>query len=339
VKDYTELVKNPNIQIFLSLIRHTEGAAYDTLFGGGKFSEFDDHPRQAITRNLGGKPITSTAAGAYQFLSRTWDECRQALSLPDFTPPSQDMAAVFLIDRRGALSSVMLGDWQGAILKCNREWASLPGSPYGQPTYNMTKCLAFIAQQTGGDAVASAPFQQPTEKGNNMAPFILAALPSLLQAAPALIRIFGKGEQAEKNAKSAEIVAEIAKTVTGSDTVEGAVNSIQADPAVAEEFAGAVEARWYELTGEAGGGGIDGARKANAAMTKPANNPAIWVSMAILPLVYIVVGAVMFGEGWAPDVRAMVVSSIISLVLGAITGYFLGTSFSSQRKTELMGRQ
>lgn len=340
MKDYAEIVRHPNVQAFLSLIRYTEGASYDVLFGGGKFTEFDDHPRQLITRSLGGKPITSTAAGAYQFLSRTWDECQKALSLPDFSPPAQDMAAVFLIERRGALTSVMLGDWQGAIMKCNKEWASLPGSPYGQPTKTMAKCLAFLANLTGDDAVvvASAPFQQPTEKGNDMAPFIAAAIPALLQAAPTLIRIFGKGEQTEKNAKSAEIVAEIAKTVTGSDTVEGAVNSIQADPAVAEEFAGAIEARWYELTGEAGGGGIEGARKANAQPGDPLKNPAVWVSAAILPLVYIVVGAVMFGADWTMEIKAMVVSSIISLVLGAVTGYFLGTSFSSQRKTELMSR-
>ena len=37
--------------------------------------------------------------------------------------------------------------------------------------------------------------------------------------------------------------------------------------------------------------------------------------------------AVMFGEGWTNDIRAMVVSSIISLVLGSITGFFLGKIF------------
>ena len=93
-----------NLRAFLYMIRHCEGTAgengYRTQFGGGLFDSFADHPRQAITRTLGGKPITSTAAGAYQFLARTWDECAKALGLPDFSPASQDAAATFLINQR-----------------------------------------------------------------------------------------------------------------------------------------------------------------------------------------------------------------------------------------------
>lgn len=174
-----------------------------------------------------------------------------------------------------------------------------------------------------------------------MVPFVAAALPALIQAAPALIRIFGNGEQSEKNAKAAEAVADIAKQVTGEVTVEGAVSAIAADPATAKQFSDAVEAKWYELVGEAGGGGIAGARKADAvaqASEKPLMSPAFWISLTLLPLVYLVVVAVLFGEGWTNDIRAMVASSIISLVLGSVTGFFLGTSYGSQRKTELMNK-
>ena len=65
-------------------------------------------------------------------------------------------------------------------------------------------------------------------------------------------------------------------------------------------------------------------------------SPALWISCGLLPLVYIVVVGVMFGEGWTNDIRAMVVSSIISLVLGSITGFFLGTSYGSQKKTAML---
>ncbi len=64
--------------------------------------------------------------------------------------------------------------------------------------------------------------------------------------------------------------------------------------------------------------------------------PALWVSAALLPLVYLVVAAVLFDEGWTNDIRAMVVSSIISLVLGSVTGFFLGTSYGSQRRADAM---
>jgi len=172
-----------------------------------------------------------------------------------------------------------------------------------------------------------------------MVPFVAAALPALVQAAPSLIRIFGESAQAEKNAKAAEVAVEIAKAVTEQKTAEGAVTAMQADPELAATYAKAVSAHWYELAGEAGGGGIAGARQADqAAMQqgKPWMSPALWVAVLILPLVYMVVAAVMFGEGWTNDIRAMVVSSIISLVLGSITGFFLGTSYGSQQKTAML---
>lgn len=174
-----------------------------------------------------------------------------------------------------------------------------------------------------------------------MAPFIAAAIPALIQSAPSLIRIFGNGEQSEKNAKAAEAVAQIARDVTNTETTEAAVNAIQSDPVMQQTFSGAIEEKWYQITGEAGGGGIAGARQFDreAQHGKPWLSPALWVAAALIPLVYLVVAAVLFGAGWTNDVRAMVVSSIISLVLGSITGFFLGTSYGSQRKTELMSKQ
>ena len=160
---YEDLLENANVRAFLALIKFTEGAGYRTLFGGEQFSSFADHPRRAITKNLGGKPITSTAAGAYQFLSRTWDECASACALPDFAPRSQDVGALFLIDRRNALNAVMDGDWGTAIAKCNREWASLPGSPYGQPVKSLAACLEFLKAQTAKEE-AAAPVPFPHQK-------------------------------------------------------------------------------------------------------------------------------------------------------------------------------
>lgn len=120
------------------------------------------------------------------------------------------------------------------------------------------------------------------------------------------------------------------------------MNTISSDPVTARKFSDAVEAKWYELSGEAGGGGIAGAREADAVAKengKPWRSPALLVSAALLPLVYIVVAAVLFGEGWTNDIRAMVVSSVISLVLGSISGFFLGTSYGSQRKTDLLAER
>jgi muramidase (phage lysozyme) len=178
MRNYAQLLVNRNVQAFLALIRFTEGAGYRTMFGGEQCESLSDHPRRAITRTLGGKPITSTAAGAYQFLSRTWDECAAALNLCDFGPHNQDVAALFLIDRRGALDHVIAGQWKSAILGCNKEWASLPGSPYGQPTKTMDKCLAFIDTQIRqAPEVAAPPPLTPKPQPNK----VMSWLHSLLQ--------------------------------------------------------------------------------------------------------------------------------------------------------------
>lgn len=155
-------MENANLQAFLAMIRYAEGTSgangYRTLFGGGLFTSFDDHPREAVTARLGGSSITSTAAGAYQILERTWDDVRRVLSLPDFSPASQDRAAAFLIRRRGALADVYAGRFEEAVKKCNREWASLPGSPYGQPVKSLTDVrrvyVASGGQITGGSVFA-----------------------------------------------------------------------------------------------------------------------------------------------------------------------------------------
>ncbi|MDR5739491.1 glycoside hydrolase family 104 protein [Caballeronia sp. LZ016] len=145
-------VSDPNVQAFLAMIRRGEGTTgangYRTLFGGGLFNDYSRHPNIAVTRGA----LTSTAAGAYQILYRTWIEVAASYGLTDFSPASQDVAAVALIKRRGALADVLAGRWTAAIGKCAKEWASLPGSPYGQPTISMDTALAVIAANGGGVA-------------------------------------------------------------------------------------------------------------------------------------------------------------------------------------------
>ncbi|TMU72518.1 muramidase [Hydrogenophaga intermedia] len=135
------------------MIRRGEGTAgedgYRTLFGGGLFTSFADHPRQRITRMLGGKPITSTAAGAGQFLASTWDETARIMGLTDFTPASQDRAIVGRIAARGALDDAKAGRVDLALQKIAREWASMPGSPYGQPVISLATARGVFASAGG----------------------------------------------------------------------------------------------------------------------------------------------------------------------------------------------
>lgn len=159
-----------NVRAFLKMIRYAEGTdgaeGYHVTYGYQHYiSSMADHP--SVTGEWNGKQLPdavcvaagqepgckSTAAGAYQFTKPTWLECKAALDLPDFTPMSQDRAAIFLIQRRGALDLVKAGKFEEAVMKVNREWASLPGSPYGQPVKTMAQVKNYY-QTSGGTATA-----------------------------------------------------------------------------------------------------------------------------------------------------------------------------------------
>ncbi len=150
-------VEEDNIAAFLWMIRVCEGTSgpngYRTQYTGRLFESFADHPRQAITAPINGRPVTSTAAGAYQFLSKTWDECKKVLQLPDFSPQSQDKAAIYLVNQRRALDDVRAGRFTEAVKKTKTIWASLPGSPYDQNPKNFQTALGYY-KQGGGTFVA-----------------------------------------------------------------------------------------------------------------------------------------------------------------------------------------
>lgn len=126
-------LNNKNVQAFLKVIRSGEGTAdangYRRIFGGQLFTSFADHPRITVSKS----GYKSSASGAYQFIISTWEETKRIMNLKDFSPASQDLAALGRIVARGALDDVKNGNFTQAIKKCAREWASLPFSPYGQP--------------------------------------------------------------------------------------------------------------------------------------------------------------------------------------------------------------
>ncbi len=131
-----------NVRKFLMLLTKTEGTdvhgrPYNILFGGKEFEDLSVHPN---IKTPFGKNNFSTAAGRYQILHKTYIR----LQMQDFQPVSQDRAAIELIKRRGAYYDILGGDFETAINKCNREWASLPNSPYGQPTETMVNVINFL---------------------------------------------------------------------------------------------------------------------------------------------------------------------------------------------------
>lgn len=157
---------HPNVVAFLMTIRACEGTrgpnGYRALFGFDEkrqapcFELFDDHPRKRFSfTQTNGKINWTTAAGAYQFLERTWDEVAAQISAPNFSPEWQDRGAIRRIEFRGAMTALLNGNFYAAIEHCGVEWASLPSSRYPQPKRTFT--FARTAYLAAGGHIGEQP--------------------------------------------------------------------------------------------------------------------------------------------------------------------------------------
>ncbi|EKN3444901.1 glycoside hydrolase family 104 protein [Yersinia enterocolitica] len=164
--DLNNLVDDPNVRQYLEVLSKAEGTAsyansgYNTMFGGDQFYDNSDHPRQLkdFTQTDGTKNKTS-AAGRYQFTSSSWDDAAKALNLTDFSPRSQDLAALFLIQRAGQLENVTNGNFADATSGLGGVWASRPSSNYAQPKRSWEEIQGYSDRQTTPmqSVAASAP--------------------------------------------------------------------------------------------------------------------------------------------------------------------------------------
>lgn len=162
-KELEAALANPNAQKYLRMIAQAEGTykdassdPYRVAFGGSTFDDLSKHPNVLRTfTQTDGKANKTSAAGAYQFLGRTWDDVAGKLGLQDFGPRSQDLGALELIRRAGALDDVLNGRFDQAVKKTGSVWASLPSSPYAQPR----RSAGFVEKALNA-AVPSAQAQE-----------------------------------------------------------------------------------------------------------------------------------------------------------------------------------
>ena len=141
----------PERRALLNTIRYAEGTwkegadiGYRVMFGGSLMKTLERHPDR-VNYTSG---YASAAAGAYQFMPATWRIAVRALDLVGFGPHAQDQAALYLIQKRGAMN---LAD--GGVLtpqlaaKLAPEWASFPTmrgySYYGQPVVKYGRLKRF----------------------------------------------------------------------------------------------------------------------------------------------------------------------------------------------------
>lgn len=144
-------VITPERRAMLNTIRFAEGTwkggldlGYRVMFGGGLMRSLDRHPNRVIYSSR----YASAAAGAYQFMPFTWDLVKRSLGVRGFGPEVQDQGALFLIQRRKALSLTDTGVMTPILAaKLAPEWASFPTlrgrSYYGQPVKRFTNLKGF----------------------------------------------------------------------------------------------------------------------------------------------------------------------------------------------------
>lgn len=337
---------SPNFRAFLAMIAWCEvgtdaPVGYTIMYGGGKFTSFADHPRKAVTAGR----YTSTAAGRYQALAGTWDDFCRAKGKHDFSPASQDEFCVWCITRRGALADVEAGRIEQAIAKCNREWASLPGSPYGQPVRTLAWCLQKYREAGGqmSTGVATPAPVKPEPESPKMGATLLAGLiPSILslfsdRAQAAITKATGASpEVAQKFTRdiAAQIESVSGIAVTDQASAFKAASTVADDPAKLA----ALESHATAFVLTEVGGGVKGAQDEYAAIAKDYDDDAPWrIAMKFLfnPIHWVTGVFLFYVQQFIPaltkKVEALDSAAAISLivivfgVIAVVSGRWMGT--------------
>jgi muramidase (phage lysozyme) len=107
---------------------------YTTQFTGKQFSDMSRHPAQINSAN----GLSSDAAGAYQFLSTTYNPAAKALGITDFSPESQEKVGKYLAQQRGMNTDIVHTDKASFLKSLDKiapEWASMPTIKTGTSYY------------------------------------------------------------------------------------------------------------------------------------------------------------------------------------------------------------
>jgi hypothetical protein len=286
----------------------------------------------------------------------TWDRfCKSLGRTVEDTPfdkPTQDAFFVWCLQQRKALQLIIDGKLRAAIDICSYEWASFPPGRYGQPTVTYD-ALERVYLAYGGKlsavpadvtpAPTPTPEPQPTREAPRMAiPALIAMFgPMIVEMIPTIAKLFDRKTETPAKIEAATKVLDTIVRATDTPNVQAAVEKMQSDPAALTAARNAVVTEPTIMALLEVGGGIEKAREHVHVMAQlpPWRNVALLVSAVLVPLIYIVVCAVVFGEGWSDEMRSVVVTAIVTGLLGSITGFFLGSSFGSARKTDMINER
>jgi muramidase (phage lysozyme) len=123
---------------------------YDVMFSFKLMSSCNRHPNQCHKFGR----TCSTAAGRYQFLTRTWNGVARARGFSTFEPENQERGAAYLVANVRRVSvpqsrPMTASEFSNAMSKLSYEWASLPPGRYGQPTKTMSQMRSTYCRAAG----------------------------------------------------------------------------------------------------------------------------------------------------------------------------------------------
>jgi muramidase (phage lysozyme) len=350
----------PNVVAFLRVIRERESGqgpdAYLMINGGGRMDGFQKHPWENVPTTRGAR-----ACGAYQFLGTTWGGLCRQYEFADFGPESQDLGAIALIQERGALQDVIAGRFEQAVGKLRGVWTSLPGASESSASWTMDKARSVFLKYGGkldnADLIQpAAPVEDhspvdlpPVQPKESSMPLPILALisafgPLLSSLIPSISKALDRTTDTPAKLEAATKIIETVVAATNSTNVQEAVEKMQADPVVRKAAADAVVTNPAIQALLEIGGGIEAAREANLAVQNAPvgfwRNPAWWVTVLLLlfPIMLMVDVFWVHAEQYNAELRTQIVTSILGVIL-VISGYWLGTSAGSVRKTDIIATQ
>ncbi|MCK9386077.1 MAG: lysozyme [Nevskia sp.] len=172
-----------------------------------------------------------------------------------------------------------------------------------------------------------------------VAPFLIAAIPALINAIPEFAKIFKSPDVAERNVEAVVKASEIIMQATGATNVQDAVEKVQADPEVAAaaneslrlnraELMDVLERAWDR----------DEASIAAARVFSQQDKPIIgrWLFVHLISLLFVILGggAAIFvlATSTDPTERVMALQTLLIVGFASVAGFWLGSSRSSQVK-------
>lgn len=227
-----------------------------------------------------------------------------------------------------------VGDFEGITRKIN-------GGLNGQPdrVRRWEKAKLVLATQAAA-APAEAKTEQPPAWSTSVPAFLIPALTAIVSALPELAKKWSGEEPsaiATRNIGLATMVVDTVKSAVGAANEQDLVEKLSADPSAVPRASAAVKEIWWKIDAS----GVSAARKANEAYLAPGapgfwRNPAFWISIILLAGPAALLGDVF---GWHPDaydenMRTQIVTALLAVIM-VVSGYWIGSSASSARKTEL----